>query len=58
MERAADAFAAALLMPRHLFKSRIEKLRREICTLRDICKLAKDQFKTSITSTNAALPEV
>jgi len=51
MEREADAFAAALLMPRHLFKSRIEKLRREICTLRDICKLAKDQFKTSITST-------
>ncbi len=51
MERQADAFAAALLMPRHLFKSRIEKLRREICTLRDICKLATDQFKTSITST-------
>lgn len=51
MEREADAFAAALLMPRHLFKSRIEKLRREICTLRDICRLAKDQFKTSITST-------
>lgn len=51
MEVEADAFAAAILMPRELFKAEVRKLRREICTLSDICKLAKEHFRTSVTST-------
>lgn len=51
MEKQADEFAAALLMPRELFASRIQQLSRQICTLSDICKLSEREFHTSVTST-------
>jgi len=51
MERQADEFAAALLMPVELFRAEVKSLRREICTLKDIRVLADRRFGTSITST-------
>lgn len=51
MERQADEFAAALLMPRELFKAKIVRLSRQICTLKDVCNLSDTAFGTSATST-------
>jgi len=51
MERQADEFAAALLMPRDLFAARVKRLSRGICTLKDICRLSEHEFCTSVTST-------
>lgn len=51
LEREADQFAAALLMPRQQFNARVELKSRQVCTLSDLTKFASDIFKTSITST-------
>lgn len=51
MEQEADEFAASLLMPMELFRKRIELLRSGVATLKELCKLANDEFCTSITST-------
>ena len=51
MERQADAFAAALLMPRELFAARVKRQSRGVCTLKDIRRLSEREFGTSITST-------
>lgn len=51
MEREADEFAASLLMPRDLFISEVRKYRQGVCVLSELCDLAENRLKTSITST-------
>jgi len=51
VEREADLFAAALLMPRDWFVERVERKPDGICTMADLERLAASVFDTSITST-------
>ena len=51
MEQEADEFSASLLMPIELFRRRITQLRSGVATLDELCKLANEEFHTSITST-------
>ena len=50
IEREADEFAAALLMPERLFVKTVHQFRQSVCTLAELCQLA-DRFDTSVTST-------
>ncbi|QDT33949.1 ImmA/IrrE family metallo-endopeptidase [Thalassoglobus polymorphus] len=50
LERQADQFAAALLMPRHAMND-FAKRHRGGCSLQDLADLANDQFETSVLST-------
>ncbi|GIW88278.1 MAG: hypothetical protein KatS3mg108_2602 [Isosphaeraceae bacterium] len=50
-ENEADEFASALLMPRELFLAEMDKRRRSFWTLSDLCRLADEEFQTSVTST-------
>jgi len=50
IEREADEFAAALLMPEPLFVQAVKQFRQSVCTLGELCQLA-DRFETSLTST-------
>lgn len=47
----ADEFAASLLMPRDLFAGELERQGLRYCTLKNLCKIADEGFKTSLTST-------
>lgn len=47
----ADEFAANLLMPRDLFVKEVRRFRQRVCTLAEICRMANERFRTSITST-------
>jgi hypothetical protein len=49
LEREADWFAAALLMPATLFQRRVGRFRQSVCTLRDLKTLA-EEMKVSLTS--------
>jgi len=51
VEREADLFAAAFLMPRDWFVERVERNSDSICTMADLERLATSVFDTSITST-------
>ena len=51
IESEADNFAAALLMPMELFRARVKRLRSFVADLKDLCKMASNDFQTSITST-------
>ncbi|MEX0676632.1 MAG: ImmA/IrrE family metallo-endopeptidase [Pirellulales bacterium] len=50
MEREADRFASALLMPKELFVAEVRNFRGGFCTLKDLCALS-ERLLTSITST-------
>tara|TARA_E500000305_G_C3986219_1_gene219510 strand:- start:204 stop:1025 length:822 start_codon:yes stop_codon:yes gene_type:complete len=50
VERQADQFAAALLMPRHAMND-FAKRHRGGCSLKNLADLANDQFETSVLST-------
>jgi Zn-dependent peptidase ImmA (M78 family) len=49
MEREADWFAAALLMPEELFRREVKKYRQSVCTLEELMTLA-DRMMVSITA--------
>jgi hypothetical protein len=51
MEREADWFAAALLMPRQEFLARLQGRGGCLCTLGELARLADRVFQTSLTST-------
>ena len=51
IEREADQFAAALLMPRWEFKRRVSMKSRGVCTLGDLAAFANEVFQTSLSST-------
>ncbi len=51
MEREADRFAAAMLMPRTEFVKQVERCPRSVCTIADLRRLADGAFMTSLSST-------
>ena len=51
VEREADHFATALLMPSREFKRRVSMNSRGVCTLRDLVTFANEVFQTSLSST-------
>lgn len=51
MEREADEFATNLLMPRELFVAEIHRSGKRFCILKDLCELAENRLRTSLTST-------
>jgi len=51
VEREADQFAAALLMPRGLFHKKVMAKRQGVCSLKELLHLASDVFLTSVAST-------
>lgn len=50
-EGEADEFAADLLMPRELFVEEVERHQQGVCVLSELCRLASEVFRTSVTST-------
>lgn len=51
VEREADLFAAALLMPKQEFTRRVRGKSQGVCDLRELIQFAGEVFRTSITST-------
>jgi len=49
LEREADWFSAALLMPAALFRREMGRFRQSVCTLRDL-KILAERLKVSLTS--------
>lgn len=50
-EKEGDEFAAALLMPRELFVQEVSRHYHKVCMLRELCNMADNRFRTSVTST-------
>ncbi len=51
IEREADEFAAALLMPMRQFTTAVRRHSQGVCNLRELVTLANEVFLTSVTST-------
>jgi hypothetical protein len=49
LEREADWFSAALLMPAELFRREVGRFRQRVCTLRDL-KILAERLEVSLTS--------
>jgi IrrE N-terminal-like domain len=50
LEREADWFSAALLMPAELFRREVSRFRQSVCTLRDL-RILSERLQVSLTST-------
>ncbi len=51
LEQEADEFSARLLMPKELFVESVHRFRQDVCILSELCQLAENVFRTSLTST-------